>query len=98
MMIYPGGLVLLIYAWFFSKWLEVFVAVVVSGLLVAVWWITYGSYLPPVKSDNISVWGQEAKKPSVVAAEAQAELERVKQEKEALEKELERLKKEEKKD
>lgn len=93
MFIYPGILVLFLYAWFFGKWLEVGIAVVVSALLMAAWWITYGSYLPAATSDNISVWGQEAKKPSVMAAEAQAELEKVKLEKEALEKELERLRK-----
>ena len=92
--IYPGGLVLLYFAWFRGFWLEVIIALGIAALLVAGWWITYGSYLPTPSSDNISVWGQEAKKPSQVAAEAQAEVERLKKEKEALEKELEKLKKE----
>lgn len=90
--IYPGVLILIYYAWFRAYWLEVLTAVGVGGLLVAVWWIVYGSYLPPPNSDNISVWGQEAKKPAQVAADAQAELERVKQEKEKLEQELAQLK------
>lgn len=91
--IYPGALLLLIYAWFFGKWLEVGAALIVAALIVIGWWLTYGSYLPAASDDNISVWGQEAKKPAVVAAEAQAEVERLKKEKEELEKELERLKK-----
>lgn len=90
--IYPGLVILMYYAWFRAYWLEVLVAVGVGGLVVAIWWFVYGSYLPTPNSDNISVWGQEAKKPAQVAAEAQAELERVKQEKEALERELEKLK------
>jgi hypothetical protein len=92
--IYPGVVLLFLYAWFYAKWLEVGIAVFVSAVIVGAWWFAYGSYLPPASSDNISVWGQEAKKPSVMAAEAQAELEKVKLEKEELEKELARLKQE----
>lgn len=92
--LYPGGLVLFLFAWFYARWLEVGLAAVAAGLIVAGWWMAYGSYLPAPTSDNISVWGQEAKKPTATAAEAQDELERVKKEKEALEQELERLKRE----
>ena len=63
-----------------------------TAVIVGVWWVAYGSYLPPPTSDNISVWGQEAKKPTQVAAEAQEEVERLKKEKEELEKELKELK------
>lgn len=94
MMIYPGALLLILYAWFYAKWLEVGAGLAAAVVIVAVWWVAYGSYLPPPTSDNISVWGQEAKKPAVAAAEAEAELERVRKEKEALERELERLKNE----
>ncbi len=98
-LLYPVALFLFIYAWFFSQWLTVGVSVAVVIVIVGVWWFVYGSYLPSPTSDNISVWGQEAKKPSVVAAEAQAEVEQLKKEKEELEKELEKLKEEkEKKD
>jgi small-conductance mechanosensitive channel len=90
--IYPGALVLLYYAWFRGKWPEVLIAIGVAGVISTIWWIVYGSYLAPATSDTINVWGQEAKKPSVVAAEAQEEVERLKKEKEALEKELEQLK------
>jgi hypothetical protein len=82
--IYPGALVLFLYAWFGSKWFEVLGALVAAAVIVGGWWIAYGSYLPTPNSNSISVWGQEAKKP----AEAQAEVERLKKEKEALEKEL----------
>jgi len=92
--IYPGALVLFLYAWFGSKWFEVLGAVVAAAVIVGGWWIAYGSYLPTPNSDSISVWGQEAKKPTQVAAEAQAEVERLKKEKDELERELERLKKE----
>jgi len=92
--IYPGVVILFIYAWFFNKWLEVGAAVGTAAVLITGWWFVYGSYLPPATDSNISVWGQEAKKPAVVAAEALAEVEKLKQEKEELEKELERLKQE----
>jgi len=90
--IYPGVLILVYYAWFRAYWLEVLIALGVGGLLMVVWWIAYGSYLPTPNSDNISVWGQEVKKPAQVAAEAEAELEKIKREKEALERELAKLK------
>jgi hypothetical protein len=90
--IYPGALILLYYAWFRGFWLEVIIAIGVAGIIAAGWWIAYGSYLAPVNGDAISVWGQEAKKPSVMAAEAQQEVEKLKKEKEELQKELERLK------
>ena len=92
LVVYPGAVVILLYAWFFAKWLEVGIALAATAVIVGVWWVVYGSYLPPPTSDNISVWGQEAKKPTQVAAEAQAEVERLKKEKEELEKELEELK------
>ena len=96
-LVYPGAVVILLYAWFYSHWWELIGALLATALVVGVWWIAYGSYLPSPTSDNISVWGQEAKKPSVAAAEAQAEVERLKKEKEELEKELARLKKEKEK-
>jgi hypothetical protein len=89
---YPGAVVILLYAWFFAKWLEVGIALAATAVIVGVWWVAYGSYLPPPTSDNIKVWGQETKKPTQVAAEAQAEVERLKKEKEELEKELKELK------
>ena len=90
--VYPGAALAFLYAWFYSHWLELGLAVAASALIVGVWWVAVGSYLPPPTSDNIQVWGQEAKKPSVVAAEAQEEVERLKKEKEELEKELKELK------
>ncbi|HLB46879.1 MAG TPA: hypothetical protein VJL59_07620 [Anaerolineales bacterium] len=92
LVVYPGAVVILLYAWFFAKWLEVGIALAATAVIVGVWWVAYGSYLPPPTSDNISVWGQEAKKPTQVAAEAQEEVERLKKEKEELEKELKELK------
>ncbi len=92
LVVYPGAVMIFLYAWFFSKWMEVGSAVVAMAIIVGVWWVAYGSYLPPPTSDNIKVWGQEQKRPSQIAAEAQAEVERLKKEKEELEKELEELK------
>ncbi len=88
---WPGAIGLLIYAWFYSHWLELLIAAAVSGLIVTVWWVTYGRYLPPPTSDNITVWEQEPKKPTATPAETQAEVERLKKEKEELEKELEKV-------
>ena len=90
LVVYPGAVMIFLYAWFFAKWLEVGIALAATAIIVGVWWVAYGSYLPPPTSDNIKVWGQETKKPTV--AEAQAEVERLKREKEELEKELEELK------
>jgi len=92
MLVYPGAALILLYAWFFSHWPELIVAVVAAVVSVGGWWMAYGSYLSPPTSDNITVWGQEAKKPAQAAAEAQAEVERLKKEKEELEKELDELK------
>ena len=90
--VYPGAALALLYAWFYSHWLELGLALAVTAVVVGVWWVAIGSYLPAPTSDNISVWGQETKKPSQVAAEAQEEVERLKKEKEELEKELKELK------
>lgn len=90
--IYPGAVVLFLYAWFYAKWIEVGIAAAAAVLAVGAWWAGYGRRLPPPTSDNIKVWGQEQKRPSQLAAEAQAEVERLKKEKEELEKELEELK------
>ncbi len=92
LVVYPGAVMIFLYAWFFSKWMEVGSAVVAMAIIVGVWWVAYGRRLPPPTSDNIKVWGQEQKRPSQIAAEAQAEVERLKKEKEELEKELEELK------
>jgi len=92
LMVYPGAALALLYAWFYSHWLELGIALAVTVVIVGVWWAAVGSYLPPPTSDNIQVWGQETKKPAQVAAEAQAEVERLKKEKEELEKELKELK------
>jgi hypothetical protein len=92
--VYPGTAMILLYTWFYSKWVETLLAAALAAAIVAGWWYAYGRGLPAPTSDNITVWGQEAKKPAQAAAEAQAEVERLKEEKEALERELKRLKEE----
>jgi hypothetical protein len=99
--VYPGAVVILLYTWFYSRWIETALAAALAALTVFGWWYAYGRRLPAPTSDNITVWGQEAKKPAQVAAEAraeaaeaQAQVEQLKEEKEALERELKRLKEE----
>jgi len=91
-MVYPIIGMLFFYAWFGSQWINVGVSLLIAAAIVGGWWLAYGCKLATPTSDNITVWGQEAKKPSQVAAEAQAEVERLKKEKEELEKELQELK------
>ncbi len=96
-MVFPTAMVLLIYAWFFNQWLTVGASVALAAMLVALWWVAYGSYLPPPTSDNIKVWGQEdgskpIKPETATIAVLEEEVEKLKEEKEKAEEELKRLK------
>jgi len=96
-MVFPTAIVLLIYAWFFNQWLTVGASVIIAAILVAVWWVVYGSYLPPPTSDNIKVWGQEdgskpIKRETATIAVLEEEVQKLKEEKEKMEEELKKLK------
>ena len=96
-MVFPTAIVLLIYAWFFNQWLTVGASVIIAAILVAVWWVAYGSYLPAPTSDNIKVWGQEdgskpIKPETTTIAVLEEEVQKLKEEKEKAEEELKRLK------
>jgi hypothetical protein len=76
-----------------GHWGEVLVAAALTALIVAAWWLAGGRRLPRPTSDNIRVWGQE-KAPKIKAAEAaalQAEVVRLREERERLEAEVRRL-------
>lgn len=89
---YPGTILILLHAFLATQWIALGIALAVTAVIVGVWWFAYGKKLPPQTSDNITVWGQEQKKPSQIAAEALAEVEKLKKEKEELEKEIRELK------
>ena len=89
-LVYPTVVVLFFYAWFFAQWAAVGLSLLITGAIGGAWWAAYGRRLPSPTSDTITVWGQETKKPTLT--EAQAEIERLKKEKEELEKELQELK------
>jgi hypothetical protein len=86
----------LAYQWIERKgvWSEMWAALAAAALLGGAWWFGWGRKLPPVTTDNIKVWGQEAGpkvRPADVAA-MQAEILQLKEDKERMEAELRRLK------
>ena len=89
---YPGSILILLHAFLATQWIALGIALAATSVIVGGWWFGYGKKLPPQTSDNITVWGQEQKKPSQIAAEALAEVEKLKLEKEELEKEIKELK------
>jgi hypothetical protein len=89
---YPGAILIVLHAFLATQWIALGIALAATTVIVGGWWFVYGKNLPPSTSDNITVWGQEQKKPSQVAAEALAEVEKLKKEKDELEKEIRELK------
>ena len=80
-----------IWANLYELWSEVLVGATIAGLIAGTWWLVYGRKLPAPTSDTIKVWGQEdAPKPR--PQQLQAEVQRLREEKEKLEAELRRLK------
>jgi hypothetical protein len=75
----------------YTRWPEVGIALVIAGTITGGWWLARGRKLPAPTSDNIKVWGQESG-PRPKPQELQAEINRLKEEKERLEAELRRLK------
>ena len=79
------------WASFYRRWPEVLLAFVIAGVIAGLWWLLVGRKLPAPTSDNIHVWGQESG-PKPKPQEMQAEIQRLRADKERLETELRRLK------
>src|SRR5574341_738317 len=75
----------------YRRWFEVGAALAMAGAITGGWWLVRGRKLAAPTSDNIKVWGQESV-PKPKPQELQAEVNRLKEEKERLEAELRRLK------
>lgn len=73
-----------------QQWTPMFIAFGVAGVIAGLWWFAYGRHLPPVTTDNITVWGQEAE-PKQKPTQLLDELEQLKQDKMRLEDEVRRL-------
>ena len=72
-----------------GRWAEVGTSLAIAGVLMGGWWLMIGRKLPPTVP-TIQVWGQDAA-PKPKAAELQAEVLRLREEKERLEAELQQL-------
>ena len=76
-----------------GHWDDVLVALAITALITAAWWLAGGRRLPRPTGDNIKVWGQE-KAPKLKPGEAaalQTEVQRLREERERLEAEVRRL-------
>ena len=90
LLVIPGVIAIALWANFRHQWAETLLSFAVAGVVAGAWWGLYGRKSPRPTSDNIKVWGQDsALKPK--PAEMQAEILRLKEEKERLEAELRRL-------
>jgi len=89
-LVLPSVWLTVIWANFYHRWPEVLIGVGAAGLMAGGWWLAYGRRLPPATSDAIKVWGQE-EMPKARPQHMQAELQRLREEKERLEAELRRL-------
>jgi len=87
----PTAWLTAIWANHYTRWPEVGIALAIAGTITGGWWLARGRKLPAPTSDNIKVWGQESG-PRPKPQELQAEINRLKEEKERLEAELRRLK------
>lgn len=90
-LVLPTLYLLLQWIRFRGMWIEALLGLAAATLITAAWWYAYGRNLPAPTSDNIKVWGAEST-PRPKPAELQAELQRLREEKERLEAELNRLK------
>jgi hypothetical protein len=90
----PGIILVAGWATLFGHWDETIAGLGLAAVIVAAWWYVAGRRLARPDSDSIKVWGQEKlPKPSPQEAAAmRAELQRLRQDKEALEAEVRRLK------
>ena len=75
-------------------WNEAYLGLALGAAAGLAWWFFRGRHLPPVTTDSIKVWGQEpVPKPRPGEfADLQAEVARLREEKEKMEAELRRLK------
>ncbi len=94
LLVAPG--VILVWRWadVGGHWAEVAVGVALAALITAVWWLAGGRRLARPTSDSIKVWGQDAP-PKIKQSEAvalQAEVVKLREERERLEAEVKRLK------
>jgi hypothetical protein len=87
----PTAWLTAVWANHYTRWPEVGIALAIAGTITGGWWLARGRKLPAPTSDNIKVWGQESG-PRPKPQELQAEINRLKEEKERLEAELRRLK------
>ena len=87
----PTAWLAAIWANHYKRWPDVGVALATAGVIAGGWWLIVGRKLPAPTSDNIKVWGQESG-PKPKPQDLQAEINRLKEEKERLEAELRRLK------
>ncbi len=91
----PTLISIALWASLLQHWPETLTALGLAVVLGGAWWWRRGRRLGRVTSDSIKVWGQDAA-PKPNPAEMQAELQRLKEEKEQLEAELRRLRGEKK--
>jgi hypothetical protein len=87
----PAVVLMLVWASWRGQWAELGIAGATAGVIAGGWWLIVGRKLPAPTSDNIKVWGQESG-PRPKPQELQAEINRLRSEKEQLEAELRRLK------
>jgi uncharacterized membrane protein len=57
----PVGVAILVLRWaaYRQAWAELGLAVLLAGVVCAVWWLAYGRRLPPPTDDNIRVWTKD---------------------------------------
>ncbi len=91
LLVAPTVWLVMVWANLRQQWPETWLALGLAAAIAGSWWLLYGRKLPPPTSDNIKVWGQE-NVPKPKPQELQAEINRLKEEKEHLEAELRRLK------
>lgn len=94
LLIVPAAVAVARWASVGAHWGEVLVAAALTALVTAAWWLAGGRRLARPTGDNIKVWGQE-KTPKLKASEAaalQAEVIRLREDRERLEAEVQRLK------
>ena len=93
LLVVPGVIAVWRWADVGGHWGEVAAGVALAALITAVWWLAGGRRLARPTSDNIKVWGQDSP-PRIKQAEAaalQAEVTKLREERERLEAEVRRL-------